>query len=375
MTPNIFPQESSFHASLRRSMRSAMTLVELLIVVAILAFILGLLFPALQMARESARRSACGNNLRQIALAMMTFGDSHKALPGWRNDVPAYSSVRAQSDPKTAAVSWTVPILPNLEQVSTYDWYASYSGGQSSSNDASQSAIRTYRCPAHGDVTTKSALSYAVNAGSGGEILDEHASPAQQYSSDGVFCDVVGNLSGKPLFDSSRPIYKPAESVMKTRVTDGTTVTVMLSERSGPAVPLDISWSAHPRVARDYRGALPENHTILHPLPVGSGWRTEIQVINPTADTRPLPSPVPGGADLDDWNVRYPSSRHPRAVNVAFCDGHVRVIRNGIDAWVYCQLLSSDSKSVSPGVADWQQSFDASGSLVPYAFNPDDLIR
>lgn len=352
-----------------------MTLVELLIVVAILAIILGLLFPAVQMARESARRSACANNLRQIALAMTTYGDSHKALPGWRNDVPAYSSVRAQSDSKTAAVSWTVPILPNLEQVSVYDWYAAYSDGQSSSTDPSQSPIRTYRCPAHSDFTTKSALCYAVNAGSGGEVLDEHGSPAQQYSSDGVFCDAVGNLSGKPLFDSSRPVYKPAETDMKMLAADGTTVTIMLSERSGPAVPPDISWSAHPRVAKDYRAALPENHTILHPLPVGSGWRTEIQVINPTADTRPLPSPVPGGADLDDWNVRYPSSRHPRAVNVAFCDGHVRVIRNGIDAWVYCQLLSSNSKSVSPGVADWQQYFDASGALVPYAFNPDDLIR
>ena len=95
----------------------------------------------------------------------------------------------------------------------------------------------------------------------------------------------------------------------------------------------------------------------------------------PAVDAPAEPAPVPVDADLDDWTVRYPSSRHPGAVNVAFCDGHVRVVRNGIDAWVYCQLLSSNSQAVSHGVADWQQHFDASGSLVPYMFNPADLIR
>lgn len=355
--------------------RRAMTLVELLVVVAIIAILLGILFPALQMARESARRSACGNNLRQISLGMMTYADSHKALPGWRNAVSAYSTVRAESDPGIAAVSWTVPILPHVEEESIYQWYTSYTSGQSVGNDASQSRVRTYRCPSHGDVTTPSPLSYAVNAGNGCEVLEEDDSPASQYRGDGAFLDVVGNKTGTLLYESGRPIYAAGEVQTKTLAPDGTTVTIMLSERSGPAVPQNVSWSANPRVPRERRGAIPENHSILHPLPIGSGWRTEIQVINPTADTRPLPSPVPGNADLDDWNVRYPSSRHPRAVNVAFCDGHVKIVRNGIDAWVYCQLLSSDSRSVSPGVADWQQYFDGSGALVPYLFNPDDLIR
>ena len=126
---------------------------------------------------------------------------------------------------------------------------------------------------------------------------------------------------------------------------------------------------------RENRGAISRNHTILQPLPIGSGSRTEIQVINPTADTRPLPSPVPVNANLDDWNVRYPSSSHPGAVNAAFCDGHVRVLRNGIDAWVYCQILSSAGNATSAGVKNWQQAFNDAGTLVPYTFNPADLIR
>lgn len=355
--------------------RAAMTLVELLVVVAITAILLGLLFPAVQIARESARRSSCGNNLKQIALGMMAYADGRQMMPGWRNAVSAYSEARAEVEPKEAAVSWTVSILPHVEEDMIYQWYASYSSGQSSTDQLSKSRIQTFRCPSHGDVTNPTLLSYAANAGTGCEVLNEGASPASQYEADGVFVDTVGNTSASPLFDSSRPIYAASKVRVKNLAADGTSTTMMLSERSGPAVPKDVSWAANPRVPRERRGAILENHSILHPLPIGSGWRTEIQIINATADTRPLPSPVPGNADLDDWGVRYPSSRHPGAVNVTFCDGHVKIVRNGIDAWVYCQLLSSDSGAVSSGVADWQQYFDASGALVPYTLNTNDLIR
>lgn len=372
-SPSQFPAPSCI--AVPRARRRGVTLVELLIVVAIIAILFGILFPALQIARESARRRACSNNLRQLALAMAAYGDVHKELPGWRNTIESYSSVRAASDPKTAAVSWTVPILPHIEAASIQQWYASYSAPPTGANNPSQSRIRTYYCPSHGLVDTPPGLSYAVNAGTGGEVLDETGSPARQYVGDGVFPDAVGNISGTPLFDPSRSQYAPEKLKVRHIAPDGTTSTIMLTERSGADAPPSIVWSANPRVAKENRGALPENHGVLHPLPVGSGWRTEIRVINPTAATRPEPAPVPANADLDDWTVRYPSSRHPSAVNVAFCDGHVRVVRNGIDAWVYCQILSSNSRTVSSGVADWQQRFDDSGSLVPYTFNPADLIR
>lgn len=355
--------------------RRGMTIVELLVVIAIVAIIMGLMFPVLQVARESARRSTCANNLKQLALGMTTYGEARKVLPGWRNAIQPYSSARAQSDPKLAAVSWTIPILPYIEEQAIHDWYTASTAGQGSEAAPPRAAIRTYRCPSHVLATGPAPFSYAVNGGSGAETLDDRTTPAAQYAADGMILDAVGNLPGTPLFDSSRLHYAAGEASTKTPAADGTGQTLLLTERSGTAMPPDVTWSANPRVPRERRGALPENHAVLHPLPIGSGWRTEIQVINPTADSRPLPSPVPGNADLDDWPFRYPSSRHPSAVNVAFADGHVRVIRNGIDAWVYCQLLSSDSKAVSAGVADWQQRFDASGSLVPYSFSIDDLVR
>lgn len=357
--------------------RRGVTIVELLVTIGIIAFMVGILIPALQMAREAARRSSCANNLRQIALGMATYDDAKKQLPGWRNVLDTYTKVRISTDPKTACVSWTVPILPHIEGKPTHDWYTSYTAaaGSASGNPATKK-IPTYACISRGDVTTTSSLSYAVNAGTGGEELDDASTPASQFEGDGVFADAVGNISGEPMFDTSRPAYKPAVVTLKKVAVDGLGFTLLLTERSGPNAAKDISWSANPVLVRANGGARVENHSVLQPLEIGVGLRTDLQVINPTADTCPIPNPpVVPAANPDDWKERYPSSRHPGAVNVAFCDGRTRVLRNGIDPWVYCQLLSSNGKAVSPRVADWQQSVDTSGKLSPYDLQASDLVR
>ncbi|MCX7429633.1 MAG: DUF1559 domain-containing protein [Planctomycetia bacterium] len=354
----------------------AFTIVELLVTIAIIALLVGILSPALQVVRESARRTSCANNLRQIALGMATYDDAKKQLPGWRNFLDTYTKVRISTDPKAACVSWTVPILPHIENKAIHDWYTAYTtAAASSAGNASTKKIPTYACISRGDVTTTSPLSYAVNAGTGGEELDEASTPGSQFEGDGVFAEPVGNLQGEPTFDASRPPYKPAVVNLKKVAVDGLGFTLLLTERSGLNAAKDISWSANPVLVRANVGARVENHSVLHPLEIGVGTRTDLQVINPTADTCPLPNPPLAGANVDDWKERYPSSRHPGAVNVAFCDGRTRVLRNGIDPWVYCQLLSSNGKAVSPRVADWQKSVDASGNLSPYDLKASDLVR
>lgn len=121
-----------------RPPRRGFTLVELLVVIAIIGTLVGLLLPAVQAAREAANRSNCGNNLKQIGLAIHGFHDSRRRLP----------SGGRPPDAATVRCGVFVYLLPWLEEKNKWDAYdTSVNWGHARNLPVTGSKVAVYECP------------------------------------------------------------------------------------------------------------------------------------------------------------------------------------------------------------------------------------
>jgi prepilin-type N-terminal cleavage/methylation domain-containing protein/prepilin-type processing-associated H-X9-DG protein len=107
---------------MRRQTSRGFTLIELLVVIAIIAVLIALLLPAVQAAREAARRAQCINNLKQLGLAVHNYNSQTNIFPGFsqnlfNNGGAGYIASTWQNWPAV----WTTAILPQMEQVPLYN--------------------------------------------------------------------------------------------------------------------------------------------------------------------------------------------------------------------------------------------------------------
>ena len=291
-----------------RESRRGFTLVELLVVIAIIGVLVSLLLPAVQAAREAARRMQCSNNLKQLALSVHNYHDTHRVFPtnGNHRDV-------SRGLTPTNGFSWISKTLPFFEQQNLHDrlnfalpLHTGAANDVTTNWGVIQTVLPSLLCPSDPTRAVRNDLAawWAWPAEPRPTVPNSQGGPAAVTTYMGNQGDWFDTVPPDGPFERS-----PDVSVGFRDVLDGTANVILLMERSPSWSPW-CAWAA------------------------GNGvWALTRYPINQPRKTWPTPNSVEQGG------VKYGSiSLHPGGIQVAMVDGSVQFLQENMDFLVYRDL-------------------------------------
>jgi prepilin-type N-terminal cleavage/methylation domain-containing protein len=307
--------------------RRGFTIVELLVVIAIIGVLIGLLLPALQAARESARRVICVNKLKQIGVALNNYNQAHGHFP------PGSTSEDTQIG-GPYYTTWTIDVLPYLEQQSLFDKWDQKTGLYSNQNkELRESFVDAYLCPDDID-TDKLGV---PDTGPGGDGWTLWA-PGSYRAMSGHSSGANGNLywdnpkfaigsQEKDIPDWTRgPIHTIARNpgrgdrrfgpVESKFITDGISRTLMVGESQTTTVTIRRTFWAYAYTSYNQSSGFTERCTIL-------------------PDYARCVGQISGGTGSHTCKRGWGSLHRNNILQFAYCDGSVHSISPEIDMTVF----------------------------------------
>ena len=354
------------------------TLIELLVVIAIIAVLIALLLPAVQAAREAARRAQCTNNLKQMTLATHNFESSYGSFPPPFGATPIYNvPLFPRPTPQTL-------VLAYLEQSSLYSafnfqWNINdiYNNDLTTIGDPNYTAgsqlINAFICPSDPSNAKLSGFvgydNYFGSSGASACVEKGTASPGTQEPNTslmGVFNMTVDYTQPQMIGTAFNPNYcQLLGKVTIASITDGTSnttmwgeitrglcvgsttgcvpITSMLAVMEWPAGTAGFTTPVIPATCQaltgtlQYRGqewyrALPSTAFFSHTLTPNSQLHDCLNLSTTTIGANNL--------GLQTCSHTAARSYHPGGINVSFCDGSVRFIKNSINPTTWLALGS-----------------------------------
>lgn len=305
-----------FYSSVRQR---GFTLVELLVVIAIIGILVGLLLPAVQAAREAARRIQCTNNLKQIGLALHNYESAQQRFPpGFISRVTGPWPGGGNDPVPEVGPGWSLfaMILPQIEQPNLHDLIDFTLPITDPVNQAARSTfISSYQCPSD-------SWNERVNVW-----------PHSLGINDLAPCSYIGCLGGGDPANSpgytamyeQQPfngMFHRNVAIRHADITDGTSNTIGLGERSSMFVP------------NGWAGVIPTAQTVFSPRiaqsrgqMVGDTARPAITML--TVHVRSGGPNSPTGSPGGFW------SPHPGGCLFVLMDGSTHTIPTTVDINVF----------------------------------------